>query len=525
MKICLYLDPSRVFRWHLWLAEALVTKPEYEVVAVFSTESQPLPRFCRLLFEIEGLVYGLKRDNALDQASAELKTLIPIVDRVSGNADVVIDLAADGRSPPPCSRILVACFNQVPGEIGAIAALVDSRPLIVEVLDNACIPRPWTARPANADREVFSRGLDGILSCTVRLLVKAVEGVPHFGTSSKDHPIRLEPGASHPLLGTAAAVRATGALTHKIWTRLCDLAKGGRTWAVGWRFTAAGRTLLDQCESRFTLIADQGSDYFADPFPFRQGGRNFIFVEEFSYSAGRGCISAFDLGEQGAPRLLGTVLEEPYHLSYPFVFERAGEIWMIPESGEGRGVYLYRAEEFPLKWKREACLIADIEAYDATLTHHEGRYWLFLCERAWHSSGWDILSLFHSETLTGEWIRHSRNPVTIDKTFSRPAGAIFTRNGVKVRPTQDCSNLYGGAIAVCRIDTLTEGQFHQTSVGRLHAGKFGCHTYNSHGRLEAIDVFGRVRGLKKVDAFFAPVALTSEIERAAGENAKAPAQA
>jgi hypothetical protein len=525
MKVCLYLDPSRVFRWHLWLAKALAAKPEYEVVAAFSNKPQPLPRFCRLLFVIEGLLYGLKHDNALDQVPGELKTLIPIVDGVSGKAEILIDLAVDGRPLPPCSRVLVPCFNQVPGEIGAIAALVDSRPLIVEVLDNACIRRPWTARPASTDREVFSRGLDGILSCTVRLLVKAIEEAHHFDTSPKDSPIGSKPALSYPLLGTAAAVRATSALTHKIGRRLCDIAKGGRNWAIGWRFTVAGRTLLDQCESKFTLIANQGSGYFADPFPFRQEGRNFIFAEEFSYSAGRGSISAFVLGEQGIPRLLGTVLDEPHHLSYPFVFERGGEIWMIPESGEGRGVYLYRAEEFPLRWKREACLIPDIEAYDATLTRHEGRYWLFLCERAWHSSGWDILSLFHSETLTGEWVRHSRNPVIIDETFSRPAGSIFTRKGIKFRPTQDCSSLYGGAIPVCRIDTLTERQFRQTSVGRIHAGKFGCHTYNSHAGLEVIDVFGRVRGLKKVDAFFAPVTLTSKIERAAFEETEASARA
>jgi hypothetical protein len=254
----------------------------------------------------------------------------------------------------------------------------------------------------------------------------------------------------------------------------------------------------------FCMKPDDGHRYYADPFPFRHDGRNFVFVEEFPYATGRGCISVFEIDAAGNASTPRPVLEEAHHLSYPFVFELDGEIWMIPEAGEARGVYLYRAEQFPYKWKREACLIGDIEAYDTTMLRDGGRFWLFLCERAWNSTGWDTLSLFHSDSLTGTWLPHSCNPVLLDATLSRPAGAIFSHRGAQLRPVQDCSRLYGGAVPLCRIDELGPQEFRQTEVGRIHAGEWACHTYNRQGSIEVVDVFGRMRGLTSLPAFFAP---------------------
>ena len=51
------------------------------------------------------------------------------------------------------------------------------------------------------------------------------------------------------------------------------------------------------------------------------------------------------------------VLEEPWHLSYPFLIEWGGDIWMIPESSTNRDIAIYRAVDFPLKWERHAVLV------------------------------------------------------------------------------------------------------------------------------------------------------------------------
>ena len=43
------------------------------------------------------------------------------------------------------------------------------------------------------------------------------------------------------------------------------------------------------------------------------------------------------------------VLREPFHLSYPQVFEWDGAIYMVPESRQDAAVHLYVAEAFPTR--------------------------------------------------------------------------------------------------------------------------------------------------------------------------------
>jgi len=299
----------------------------------------------------------------------------------------------------------------------------------------------------------------------------------------------------------AAALQTTGTIAGKVAKYAKNLVAGERVWSVAWRFDPS-YTLLDRRSASFLVLADDGNRYYADPFPFRRNGQYFVFVEDFSYASGRGCISVASI-EGGVASTPFPVLEEPHHLSYPFIFTHANHVWMIPESGEARGIYLYRAEQFPYRWKRETCLIEGIEAYDATLLRHAGRFWLFLCERICNSSSSDSLSLFHADSLTGPWLP-ARNPVVVDAMMSRPAGAIIQRHGHQIRPAQDCSREYGGAVPLYRVDRLEPNDFSQVLIGTIHCGSRGCHTYNNYSGLEVIDVFGRKSG-NEVTAFFDPL--------------------
>ena len=494
MQICLYLDRSRTFRWHLWLAEALARIPGLHVTTAFSPEKRPLPRSCTVIFETERFVYRLKRNNAIDPVDpSQIERLTAAG---AGPFDLVIDFAADESVLPACKRVLTPCFNSIPGEIGVIAGLLSEPPLRIDLHDSARPAAPWSAHPVTD--HVFARSLDYTLSCAVGLIVKAATTpVP-----SSDISFRAR-GQSSPLprVMWAAALQTTGTIAGKVAKYVKNLVAGDRGWSVAWRFDPS-YTLLDRRAATFLVLADDGNRYYADPFPFRTNGRDFVFVEDFSYASGRGCISVASI-EGGVASTPVPVLEEPHHLSYPFIFTHANHVWMIPESGEARGVYLYRAEQFPYRWKRETCLIEGIEAYDATLLRHAGRFWLFVCERICNSSSWDSLSLFHADSLTGPWLP-AHNPVLFDAMMSRPAGAIIQRHGHQIRPAQYCLREYGGAVPLCRVDRLEPDDFSQVLIGTIHCGPRGCHTYNNDSGLEVIDVFGRKSG-NEVPAFFDPL--------------------
>lgn len=497
MRICLNLDSSRLFRWHLWLAEALAEVPGNQVSCAFAATRHPLPLSSRLLLELERLVYGARVNGAMDSMEGALRSL----PSRSGEADLLIDLSGE-EILPKAARVLTPLFNGVPSEIGIMAALANGQEILVAVHDTACPSRPWMARPASVDREVFSASLDGALSCAVPLILKAVrEEISSVVYSGACHPNIALPAFN----ALSALARATGTVASKTIRLLNSLATGGRTWGIGWRFDTSA-SLLEKGEAAFQVIACGAHSFLADPFPFPHRGKKFIFVEKYLYSKNRGCIAVVTVDRNGAVSAPEIVLEEPYHLSYPFVFEQDGQVWMIPESAAARNVSLYRAVEFPYRWTRVACLIDGIEGYDTTPLRHNGGIWFFVCLRLWRSTSWDVLSLYRADCLTGPWTPHAAKPVLIDAALSRPAGAFIQRGGRTLRPVQDCANGYGGAVTMCRLDALGTSEFGQTPVGRIRTGPFRCHTYNRRCGLEVIDLFGQIRSLQEVTASYGPPA-------------------
>ena len=243
----------------------------------------------------------------------------------------------------------------------------------------------------------------------------------------------------------------------------------------------------------FTRLPDDGRRYFADPFVLMRGDMAHVFCEEVPFATGKGFISHFTIDAKGNVSAPRPVLEQPYHLSYPFVFEKDGEVWMIPESSAIGTVELYRAERFPDRWVKHAILLDDVLADDATLFEKDGRLFLFAAMRDWQASSWEALGLYHADVLTGPWQAHPANPVLLDPNAARPAGALFTHRGEIIRPAQDCSRGYGRGLAFCRIDRLDDEGFAQSVLTRVAPGTGrvqGLHTYNRAGDVELIDLFG-----------------------------------
>lgn len=488
-KISLHLDPARLFRWHLWLIEALTAVPGCEVSVKFCGLRQPLPSYCKSLFEFERLVYRLKGQHALDPVP---QSAFPVG---SDESALIINLA--GTEPAHATaRVLTPCFNGIVGEIGAMAILFDAATMSVEIHDSAQ-PVPWTATPALVAHDIFTCGLDNLLSSAIGLILKAISEKQPAQPASIGSPARV-------MSAPQTIMAAVNAFAHRSLQYLYTRARGGTRWAIGWRIVENPfYNLLDRRVGAFSILRDDRRRFYADPFPFVHNGRYFVFVEEYPFATGRGCISVAEIkdGKIGTPR---PVLEEPYHLSYPFVFKNEGQIWMIPEAGESNGIYLYRAVDFPYRWQRAGCLLDGICAFDSTILQQPDGLWLFVCERIYQSSSYDRLSLFHADKLTGYWSPHQCNPVLFDAALSRPAGAFIRRNGAVLRPTQDCSRSYGGRVIVSSLETLCMDKFVQKKIGTIDCGGFGCHTYNEHSGLEVIDCFGPTRGLRRVQANYIP---------------------
>ncbi|MFN2473251.1 MAG: hypothetical protein ABR588_04945 [Sphingomicrobium sp.] len=240
-------------------------------------------------------------------------------------------------------------------------------------------------------------------------------------------------------------------------------------------------------------LAEPPGRFLADPFAVeRSGGAPgdaLIMAEDYDWAAGRGRISSVEVtGEQAsAPRL---TLDLPVHLSYPYLFRHAGRLFCVPESNEARQVCLYALDERTLEWTEQCVLIAGRRLLDPTLFEHEGRWWLFASDE--QNGPNDKLHAWHAPDLTGPWQEHSANPLKTDVRSSRPGGKPFVHAGHLYRPAQDCSETYGGAVAINRILRLTPHEFEEETVGVLRPGSHwphrdGFHTLCGVGQRTIID--------------------------------------
>lgn len=242
------------------------------------------------------------------------------------------------------------------------------------------------------------------------------------------------------------------------------------------------------------LIPDKDR-YWGDPFVIQREDRYFMFVEEKLYASGRAHIACLTLDAAG--RLLNhqVALQRDVHLSYPFVFEHAGQLFMLPETAASRTVELYRCVQFPNQWELHTTLMRDVYAVDATLLEHQGRFWLFANIKEPGGSSLNALHLFWSaDPFSQAWTPHPRNPVVADIRSARPAGRIFVQDGQLIRPSQDSSSRYGYALKFNRITRLSEVDYAEEAVaaftppgGRIRA----THTFNRAGGLTVIDAVVR----------------------------------
>lgn len=94
-------------------------------------------------------------------------------------------------------------------------------------------------------------------------------------------------------------------------------------------------------EEQFRIIPNTLRYWCADPFVKEIDGHTFLLFEMYDRLKGKGLIGyrKFDGIKWGKPKVL---IEDATHLSYPFVYEENGKMYIMPESN--RAGHLYRVE-------------------------------------------------------------------------------------------------------------------------------------------------------------------------------------
>jgi hypothetical protein len=208
-------------------------------------------------------------------------------------------------------------------------------------------------------------------------------------------------------------------------------------------------------------VHDVPARFVADPFMVRRAGVWYMFFEVLNHATDRGEIGLATSSDGLDWTYQQIVLAEPFHLSYPYVFEWRGETYMLPETLGAQAVRLYRAETFPTRWSCVGSLVEGSCA-DPSIFRGDKTWWMFACTTP---NQHDTLRLYFADELFGPWREHPLNPIVSEnKHNARPAGRVLTFAGKIIRFSQDCVPVYGTQVRAFEIHELTTTSYVEEEV-------------------------------------------------------------
>src|SRR5205823_6417872 len=156
-------------------------------------------------------------------------------------------------------------------------------------------------------------------------------------------------------------------------------APGQDVWSIG---IYSGRSPFDLAprQSRNPVltreaVSDVAASFVADPFMLDVNNVRYMFFEVMNWRANKGEIG-LATSEDGLKWIYRQiVLAEPFHLSYPYVFEWMNQYYMIPESYQAGSIRLYKASRFPSQWVCVGSLLSGPHFVDPSIFRYEDRWW------------------------------------------------------------------------------------------------------------------------------------------------------
>lgn len=249
-------------------------------------------------------------------------------------------------------------------------------------------------------------------------------------------------------------------------------------------FSTEGNPILE-IRSDTSLFNPNAPSILADPFLYVHNGELFLFYEhqdKWIGGKGRICMRKTKDLKNWTPEM--DVLIEPFHLSFPWVFEEDGKVYMMPETGGSRSIRIYQADNDSLaKWSLCRIIMEDEQPWtDSVIYKKDGTYYLFTSHDT-HSK--QSQHLFISNSLMGPYKEHPSSPIYEGRDGGRNAGCIIEYEGGLFRPVQVCLKSYGEQTSIMKINRLTPTEYKESIYKKnivntsLTSFSDGGHQFNS----------------------------------------------
>ncbi len=258
------------------------------------------------------------------------------------------------------------------------------------------------------------------------------------------------------------------------------------SWNVAYRKKKVA-SILDDKYTQFHILPNSFRYWAADPFVFEENGETFIFAELYDYVRRRGVLGYCKLVEEGKCKWQPIIVED-HHLSYPYIFRKGQDIYIMPEAGQSGAVSIYKAIQFPDSWKkvkelRMGVIYADTTPVDLDFSRYALAY--------------DVKNVDDYQLKLVDFQTQKDVTILVDNVeCRRPAGRVFQYRNSWIRPAQYCVGEYGKGLMFYEC-SLQDNEFHERLIEKIVPEDLsytteiyleGMHTYNATDRYEVIDI-------------------------------------
>lgn len=457
LRLAAVYDSCRGLRdWHRRVITTLESTPEVEVVGLIELVRPPTMRWSERLLNFAFPEQAWVSPVSPEPVKCEPEELSALVESWELQVLLYLEVNQDGAHLPldsiPVQGIWGFFTEQVPA--GFWNVLDGSRWSTIRLASEAVVfdQEHFDTRdtyPENRDALLMAAAAWPAEAC--RHIVGGREGLFFAQHAPREPKIRI-PSVVDVLKCLAQDLRT------RLVRRLVTVPQRELSWGVGVAEMEPQAALQGRWPAQVHWLHPPPGRFFADPFAIDVDGRTFIFFED--YDGVKGTISCVEWGSGAPAGDIFPVLEHPWHLSYPYLFEHEGRIFAVPEESATGEISLYEVSRHDLSWEKRAVLLRDISAVDCSLFFFGSCWWML-------ASVDNQLHVFWSEALEQGWRPHVQNPITPKSARFRPAGRPFFWGGRLFRPAQNGRRTYGGSLLLLELTSLTTAEFRERCVCEL----------------------------------------------------------
>ena len=246
-------------------------------------------------------------------------------------------------------------------------------------------------------------------------------------------------------------------------------------------------------------ITDIDAKFVADPVLIKADSLFYMFFEILNEKNNQGDIGYADSKDGYHWKYRHIVIDEPFHLSFPYIFKWKNEYYLIPESHQDLSVRLYKSKGSLSNWNYVCTILKGYHFVDPQIIYYKNLWWLFVT-----TTEDDNLNLYYSESLFGPWTQHPQSPlIKNNKHIARGGGSILEYQNNIYRFTQDDYPYYGIQVFAFEITQLSKTDYKEKIIENrpiVKKGKSG--EWNSLGMhtVSPLQIDGKV-WIAAVDGF------------------------